>query len=127
MKNIILKIFGSKFHITFPNRRRRDDSTCGIGVWPTNQNKRYETLGVDLQVSYNSDVSFSLRITVTISLCQCKFSRDPRKRFYVGFEFHFAISNSRETRENIRPLGNFLFISFLNLTTDCSFEYGKNV
>lgn len=57
IKNIVQKIFGSKFHITFPNRRRREDSTCGIGIWPTNQNERYQTLGVDVRASYYSDVS----------------------------------------------------------------------
>ncbi|XP_061168901.1 uncharacterized protein LOC133178169 [Saccostrea echinata] len=55
-KNIIQKIFGSKFHITFPKRRRVEDSTCGVGVWPTNTNGRYQTLGVDVRIGYNADI-----------------------------------------------------------------------
>lgn len=62
MKNVTQKIFGSKFHITFPNHRRRQDSTCGVGVWPTNQNEKYQTIGVDVQVTEYSDVSYCFDI-----------------------------------------------------------------
>ncbi|XP_062572081.1 uncharacterized protein LOC134234050 [Saccostrea cucullata] len=55
-KNIIQKIFGSKFHIKFPKRRRNEDSTCGVGVWPTNTNGRYQTLGVDVRIGYLADI-----------------------------------------------------------------------
>lgn len=60
IKNVVQKVFGSKFHITFPNRRRREDSTCGIGIWPTNQSEKYQTMGVDVRASYYSDVSVLL-------------------------------------------------------------------
>ena len=57
VKNIVQKVFGSKFHISFPKRRRQEDSTCGIGIWPTTQNNRFQTLGVDVRVPYNEEVS----------------------------------------------------------------------
>ncbi|XP_061188852.1 uncharacterized protein LOC133197029 [Saccostrea echinata] len=56
VKNIVQKIFGSKFHITFPNRRRSEDSTCGAGVFPSTTNERYQTIGVDVQVSYKTKI-----------------------------------------------------------------------
>ncbi|XP_062614230.1 uncharacterized protein LOC134275967, partial [Saccostrea cucullata] len=55
-KNIIQRIFGSKFHITFPKRRRVEDTTCGVGVWPTNTNGIHQTLGVDVRIGYNAEI-----------------------------------------------------------------------
>ncbi|XP_062588035.1 uncharacterized protein LOC134249704 [Saccostrea cucullata] len=65
VKNIVQKIFGSKFHITFPNRRRSEDSTCGAGVFPTTTNNRYQTIGVDVQVSYKTKILCPLNGKVT--------------------------------------------------------------
>lgn len=80
IKNIVQRVFGSKFHITFPNRRRREDSTCGIGIWPTNQNERYQTLGVDVRASYYSDVSDAIDyvlISFFIIKLKVKFLESP--------------------------------------------------
>lgn len=75
---MVQKIFGSKFHITFPNRRRREDSTCGVGVWPTNQQNRYQTLGVDVRISYHSDVSNMIN--------SCVWNNQSKKLFYLKFK-----------------------------------------
>ncbi|KAK3094096.1 hypothetical protein FSP39_024081 [Pinctada imbricata] len=47
-KSLVEKVFGPKFHVNFPSRRRDPVSDCGQGVWPTTTNGKYSTEGVDV-------------------------------------------------------------------------------
>ena len=47
-KSLVQKIFGPKFHIKFPYARRAETEDCGQGIWPTDSNGMYTTLGVDI-------------------------------------------------------------------------------
>ncbi|XP_061168902.1 uncharacterized protein LOC133178171 [Saccostrea echinata] len=55
-RDIVQKVFGSKFHVKFPKRRRNEDPSCGIGVWPSTMNGIYQTKGVDVRASFYSDI-----------------------------------------------------------------------
>ncbi|XP_069134802.1 uncharacterized protein [Argopecten irradians] len=55
-KSMIQKIFGPKFNIKFPTRRREEDATCGQGVWPTDSAGMYNTTGVDVILNKRSTV-----------------------------------------------------------------------
>ncbi|XP_069134862.1 uncharacterized protein [Argopecten irradians] len=55
-KSMIQKIFGPKFNIKFPTRRREEDAKCGQGVWPTDSAGLYKTTGVNVILNRRSRV-----------------------------------------------------------------------
>ncbi|XP_060074374.1 uncharacterized protein LOC132554093 [Ylistrum balloti] len=55
-KSMIQKIFGPKFNIKFPTRRREENAQCGQGVWPTTTAGLYKTTGVDVHLNRGSKV-----------------------------------------------------------------------
>ncbi|XP_033747032.1 uncharacterized protein LOC117332256 [Pecten maximus] len=55
-KSMIQKIFGPKFNIKFPTRRREENAQCGQGVWPTDTAGMYKTTGVDVHLNRGSKI-----------------------------------------------------------------------
>ncbi|KAK3093639.1 hypothetical protein FSP39_018327 [Pinctada imbricata] len=55
-KSLVEKVFGPKFHMDFPARRRNEVPECGQGIWPTTSNGKYSTLGVDVEIELGENV-----------------------------------------------------------------------
>ena len=55
-KSLVEKVFGPKFHVDFPSRRRDIAGDCGQGLWPTDTNGKYTTLGVDVLAKEGEEV-----------------------------------------------------------------------
>ena len=56
-KSKIQKVFGPKFHLSFPTKRRPEDKKCKAGTFPTDTDGRYKTKGVDLIIGAKQSVS----------------------------------------------------------------------
>ncbi|XP_053407458.1 uncharacterized protein LOC123547213 isoform X2 [Mercenaria mercenaria] len=55
-KSLVQKVFGPKFHRSFPTERRKGKGGCKDGVWPTTTQDTYQTTGVDLALGKGQSI-----------------------------------------------------------------------